>query len=124
MIETRYAVLIEGDFTSLPAYYADKQPKYEWSFTKNFTEAKLYKTKEGAEERILHAEQLQGNLTGKLIEIRIKQEFEFVGEVDRTTLPLPKGEWDAHQYNCTKNRCLGNDPRCPVMLGKVKSKRK
>jgi len=37
------------------SYYSEKQPNYEWSFTQNINEAKIYKSKRNAEDLVRHA---------------------------------------------------------------------
>lgn len=53
----RFVVYYEGEikqwngFVTVKGYYAAKQSHYEWSFTENIEEAKMYKTKKGALKR-------------------------------------------------------------------------
>lgn len=131
MKEVRYAALLEGSYKTIGGtevkvngYYAEKQPKYEWSFTDNFTDAKLYKTLEGAEERIIQAKFLGDNITGKIVEIHLNRTYDYVGPLDYEISTMPKDEWKTHQENCTKERCLVGRADCPVVLGKVPSLRK
>ena len=58
----RYIVRFYGEWNrygtteseEINGYYAKKQPRYEWSFTDNILEAKIWKTQKGAENQIQH----------------------------------------------------------------------
>lgn len=54
MIE-QYAIYFEGNtdkYGYIKGYYAAKQPNYEWSFTDDINEAKLWKSKTFANKHI------------------------------------------------------------------------
>lgn len=65
MVTEYFAVKFSGIYTDnrgsqqqvvlVNAYYAEKQPNYSWSFTEDFQEAHLYKTKKAAHNRLEHA---------------------------------------------------------------------
>lgn len=51
-----YRELDTGYIVEFPdGWYAEKQPKYHWSFTKNMNDAKVYKTLRGAEKLVERA---------------------------------------------------------------------
>lgn len=60
-IDTYYVVSFCGKLNDnnktelVNVYYADKQPKYNWSFTDDIYKAKLYKHEYSAENLINHA---------------------------------------------------------------------
>jgi hypothetical protein len=79
----RYAVYFEGNCdwhgtkpeVEITGYYAQSQPNYDWSFTSDLNEAKLWKTKRGANAKILHQKQcVYKDLIAKIIEIEISEQ--------------------------------------------------
>jgi hypothetical protein len=61
-------------------YYSDYQPNYEWSFTKDIKNAKLYRSLDFAEARIVSNSELNGELHICLLnnnELLIKEVIDF-----------------------------------------------
>lgn len=81
-MSTRYAVFFDGlwdnygtqDPTEIKGYYATKQPNYHWSFCDDINDAKLWKTKKGAQKKIEHQKICSyRNLVAKIIEIEVEE---------------------------------------------------
>ena len=78
----RYAVFFDGLWDAygtqepkkIKGYYSTKQPNYHWSFCENINEAKLWKTKNGAQKKIDHQKICSyRDLVGKIIEIEVEE---------------------------------------------------
>jgi hypothetical protein len=67
----RYAVEFES------GYYAENQPNYEWSYTRDINSAKLYKTIKGADER--------GRQSGG--------KYRIIKVVSKSELAIAQGNW-------------------------------
>tara|TARA_R110000796_G_scaffold105733_4_gene216038 strand:+ start:311 stop:571 length:261 start_codon:yes stop_codon:yes gene_type:complete len=79
----RYVVFFDGlwdDYGTqepkeIKGYYANKQPNYgNWSFCEEINDAKLWKTKNGAQKRIDHQKECSyRELVGEIIEIEVEE---------------------------------------------------
>ncbi len=86
MIEVQYAVHFTGtqtlwnpktktnDVIDTNAYYALKQPTYEWCFTEDLNEANLWKTEKGARKVIKHGINHNTSLNGDFKLVKVKLE--------------------------------------------------
>lgn len=78
----KYAVYFEGKCdwyghgpeVEIKGYYARLQPNYDWSFTDDVNNAKLWKTEKGANNKIRHQKQCAyQNLVGKIVEVEVNE---------------------------------------------------
>lgn len=72
-----YAVYFKGtveyrDIGDIDGYYAESQPYYEWSFTKNLEDAKIWKTLEGALGRVNYHPSYS-ELDTKIVDIKVQR---------------------------------------------------
>ena len=85
-------------------FYAKKQPNFSWSFTKDINDAKLYKTKSGAVDRLAWGQRI--GLFGKLFDVNVILTIEELPDKVFTceTFNCDKGITEEEYYNCNR-RC-------------------